>query len=120
MRNHPLLEMAMTQLDEAKETFNKIRWDAYVGNVIFSLYIPKWRVPEPWPSSIWVKILPRRQGGDDAPNLSQNDIESNSEFKQEPIVATVSRYSSHSRTDRYSPLGPVETWEIGSPTSLIV
>lgn len=115
MRNHPLLEMTMTQLEEAKETDNKLRWDAKVEETLFSLYIPKWRVPEPWPRSIWVKVLPRRQNSDDTPNLSRSEVESDSTFRQEPVITTVHWKSSHTETDRYSPVGPAETWEIGEP-----
>ena len=61
MLKHPLLKMEMTRLDETRETPNKVRWDANVEGTVFSLYIPKWRVPEPWPYSIWVKVIPRPQ-----------------------------------------------------------
>ena len=115
MLNNPLLEMAISRLDEAKQTPNKLRWDTKVEGTLFSLYIPKWRVPEPWPSSIWVKVIPRRREAGDPPNLSRNDVESDPILRQEPIVATVLWNSPHSRTDRYSPLGLEETWEIGEP-----
>ena len=41
-----------------KETDNKVRWTADVDGVTFSLYVPKWRVPEPWPSRIRVTVVP--------------------------------------------------------------
>lgn len=42
----------------SKETNRKLRWSTYVGedNTKFELYIPKWRVPEPWPKCIRVII----------------------------------------------------------------
>ena len=33
----------------SKQTDLKLRWDSYVDRVLFELYIPKWRVPRPWP-----------------------------------------------------------------------
>ena len=51
----------------SKETKNKIFWETTListdkdGNpveVVFRLYIHKWRVPEPIPKTIYVKIEP--------------------------------------------------------------
>jgi hypothetical protein len=36
-------------MDPSKTTDNKLRWQADVEGVNFKLYIPKWRVPRPWP-----------------------------------------------------------------------
>ena len=113
MIRNALLEM--TLCSSAKETLNKLRWDALVDGVTFSLYIPKWRVPNPWPGHIWVQVLPRRQDCDDLPNLSRNDVDADSTTRKEPIVVTVSRYSEHTETIRYTPGGDREDWEIGEP-----
>jgi hypothetical protein len=113
MIKNALLEMTLGS--SAKETANKLRWDALVDGVTFSLYIPKWRVPNPWPGHIWVLVLPRRQEGDDLPNLSKDDVEADSTTRKEPIVATVSRYSEHTETVRYTPGGDRDDWEIGEP-----
>jgi len=40
----------------SKETDLKLRWEADVEGVAFKLYIPKWRVPRPWPTRILVRI----------------------------------------------------------------
>ena len=54
-----MVEMAL--LEETKETENKVRWDADIEGTRFSLYIPKWRVPEPWPRLIHVTVSPHTQ-----------------------------------------------------------
>ena len=59
----------MTRLEAAKETDNKLRWDVDIDDTRFSLYIPKWRVPQPWPSRIWV------DGGDGGVWSSLEDLE---------------------------------------------
>lgn len=113
MTRNPLIEM--TLLAAAKETENKLRWDADVEGTRFSLYVPKWRVPEPWPSRIWVGIVPRRSEGDDLPNVSLVDIQSDSTLRHEAIVATVQKSSVHTQTIRYRPTGDPNAWEIGEP-----
>lgn len=45
--------VAMSLLNE---TDNKLRWEADVDGVSFKLYIPKWRVPKPWPDMVKVVI----------------------------------------------------------------
>lgn len=113
MRNNPLIEMSM--LGSAKETENKLRWDADIEGTPFSLYIPKWRVPQPWPSRIWIGVTPRRFECDELPNLSRENADSDSSLTHEPLIATVAKYSEHSRTIRYRPLGDDRLWEIGEP-----
>lgn len=108
-----LLEMSL--FGAAKETDNKLRWDADVEGTTFSLYIPKWRVPSPWPSRIWVSVMPRRGAGDDAANLSPEVVQADSSLKHEPIIATVSRHTKHTQTVRFTPLGDPQVWEIGEP-----
>jgi hypothetical protein len=46
-----MIEMAL--LKPSKETENKLRWSTYMNDGSkFHLYVPKWRVPEPWPGRI--------------------------------------------------------------------
>src|SRR5437899_1417182 len=113
MIRNPMLEMNI--FEAAKETTNKLRWDANVDGTTFSLYIPKWRVPDPWPSRIWVNIFPRRAEGADLPNVTQAAIHSDSTLRHEPIVATVEKVSELSNTIRYAPTGDQSEWEIGEP-----
>ena len=51
-----MIELAL--LKPSKETENKLRWSTHVeqDDTDFQLYIPKWRVPEPWPGRIIVYI----------------------------------------------------------------
>lgn len=107
--------LEMTLFGAAKETDNKLRWDADVEGTNFALYIPKWRVPSPWPSRIWVNIFPRRVEGDDPANLSSADIEGDPSLKHEPIIATVSRFDEKTQTVRFRPVGDPKSWEIGEP-----
>lgn len=107
--------LKMKRMSAAKETDNKIRWDAEVEGTAFELYIPKWRVPSPPPSQIWVLISPKRCETDDLPNLSESDVQTDLNLQAEPIVATVIRYSEHTETVRYRPVGYQAQWEIGEP-----
>lgn len=108
--------LEMTLFDSTKQTEKKLRWDANVEGVGFALYIPKWRVPQPWPSRIWVGVTPRRKSCEDPPNLSRQDVEADSTLTHEPLVATVAWREEHTRTIRYTPVGvDSECWEIGEP-----
>ena len=107
--------LEMTLFDSAKETDNKLRWDADVEQIRFSLYIPKWRIPQPWPSHIWVGVAPRRVSSEESPNLSPDDVVSDSSLTHEPLVATVAKLTEHTETIRYRPLGDNKLWEIGEP-----
>ena len=113
MIRNPLLEMSL--LEAKKETDNKLRWDVDVEGTKFELYIPKWRIPEPWPSRIWVGVSPRRSAGDELPNLTREDVQSDGSLRHEPIVATVDKVSVHTATIKYQSTGNESTWEIGTP-----
>lgn len=113
MIRKPLLEMNL--FEAAKETDNKLRWDAVVEGTTFSLYIPKWRIPVPWPARIWVDVFPRRAEGSDSPNVTPADIQSDGTLRHEPIVATVEKYELKTKTIRYRPTGDAAGWEIGEP-----
>jgi hypothetical protein len=70
---------------------NYVRWDGKPGGVTFSLYVPTWRVPDPTPRQIRVLVVPRRNNGDDSPNLTRSDIDSAPELAWEPIVVTLKK-----------------------------
>jgi len=111
MNPRPFIEM--TFFDSSKETENKLRWDCNVDGTRFSLYIPKWRVPEPWPKVIAVQTVRRRVECTDDANITPEDVAMDPSIRLEPIVATVKKVSVHSKTVRYDPTANV--WEIGSP-----
>lgn len=114
MIRNPLLEM--NQLKAQKQTLNKLCWGADVHGITFSLYIPKWRIPAPWPARIWVDVFPRRAAGDDRPNVTRADIERDGTLRHEPIVATVEMHKvCGNSTIHYRPTGDKQTWEIGEP-----
>lgn len=118
----PMLDLRLCH--DAKETDNKLRWDVFVreAGTTFSIYIPKWRVPTPWPSRIFVSVTSRRVGEYDAPNLSIKSVREAPVRALEPIVVSATRYSNHTKTIRFNPDGDNSRWETGSlyiPISLL-
>jgi hypothetical protein len=113
MFDRVLLEM--TRMEAAKETDMKLRWDRDIDGTPFSLYIPKWRVPQPWPSRLWVGIVPRRGKAHDDTNLAARDVEQDPTLTREPIIATVTKHTLHTKTIRYRPVGVPEDWELREP-----
>jgi hypothetical protein len=100
-------------MEPSSETDNKLRWGAKVGDATFNLYVPKWRVPEPWPRRIVVAISrPINQ------DLSSErvDISSSRSLDRKLRIATVvDRVRDHTRTARFRPRGNQGDWEIGEP-----
>jgi len=105
-----MIEMAL--LKPSKETENKLRWSTYVeqDDTAFHLYIPKWRVPEPWPGRIYVGIEPF----DGDPLTFASSANSIDELEKS-IKALVQPVMEHTRTFRYAPLGEKRDWQIGEP-----
>ena len=97
----------------SKETDNKLRWGVYVeeDETMFSVYIPKWRVPHPWPLRIFVSV--REWQPLALPGLTPAGARS--EHLEHVIRVAVSRVSRHTRTSRFSPLGDPKDSEIGDP-----
>lgn len=42
--------------DYYKDTVNWYRWDAKVDDTLLEIYLPKWRVPDPYPLRISMEI----------------------------------------------------------------
>ncbi len=124
-------------LDLFKSTEQKLRWDEDVDGTKFELYIPKWRVPEPTPPMISVKIYDAN-GIDPEQQLnpSQKMQLSNAgltddqireidtwlpvrwtvdQHSDRPIIAAVEFDGIHTQTVRYTPIGDPERWEVGQP-----
>ena len=98
-------------MNPSKETDNKLRWWADVEGVSFKLYIPKWRVPAPWPVRLEVLV------DDQAASAATAAIPprpASPEFER-PIIATLEKVQEHTETVRYRPIGPPDSWEIGEP-----
>ncbi len=99
-------------LDASKETEGKLRWSTYVpaDSTKFELYIPKWRVPTPWPGRVFVSVAVA-----DASIPSGSPVQSGSVSRAESIRAVVTPDRRHTKTYRYSPVGNPQEWEIGMP-----
>jgi hypothetical protein len=107
----------------SKETKNKIFWETLVdsedkeGNACqseFRLYIHKWRVPEPVPETIYVKIEPSEL--QEKPKfLTADDVEAKPKLAANPIAAIIHAFKPHTQTLRYHPIGDQSEWEIGEP-----
>ncbi len=105
-----MIEMAL--LEPSKETENKLRWSAYIeeDDTAFHFYIPKWRVPKPWPGRIFVGIEPF---SGDKKNFSQSIFdEDNLDNSIKVLIKPISKLS---RTVRYTPLDEKKEWQIGEP-----
>lgn len=108
-----MIEMLL--LESTKETERKLRWGKEIGDTIFSLYIPKWRVPKPWPDKIYVDINPVESPKSMGHRYTRAKIESNKELKKKPIVSVIHSVKEHTKTLRYQPLGDQKDWEVGEP-----
>jgi hypothetical protein len=106
-----------------KETKNKIFWETVIDSVDregnpcqseFRLYIHKWRVPEPCPEIIYVKIEPSQL--QEKPNfLTIDEVLDDPSLRANPIVALIHAFKPHTVTLRYHPIGDHNEWEIGEP-----
>ncbi len=103
-----MIEYDMVLLESRKETENKLRWDAQLTDAVFSLYIPKEQVPDPWPGPIRVMVeaLEGRR-----PERSREPRS----IKTQPIEAIVEQFEEKTKTVRYRPQGDPSDWEIGEP-----
>ena len=97
-----------------KETENKLRWDADVDETKFEFYIPKWRIPEPYPDTILIRIgMPDEF--ENKRRFTKEEVEKNPELRKNKIYAEVEKVSEHTKTVRFDPVDETENWEIGSP-----
>jgi hypothetical protein len=101
-----------------KETDNKYRWDYMEGNAPLEIYIPKWRVPAPYPQRIFVQIFEPEDSHCPIMTLhSKKEVDANQRLRLEPITAEVIyKEEDHTRVFRYDPvLEGNNAREIGSP-----
>jgi hypothetical protein len=107
----------------SKETKNKICWETTADSVDkdgnpceaeFRLYIHKWRVPEPCPETIYVKIetstLQQKP-----PFLSVEQVIDKPALRKKPVTAIIHAFKPHTETLRYHPIEDQSEWEIGEP-----
>lgn len=100
-------------MEPSSETDNKLRCRADVGDATFNLYIPKWRVPKPWPRRIIVAI--GRPINQELPSTRLGLSSRRTLERELPIVAVVDRFRDHTKTVRFRPRGDQEKWEVGEP-----
>lgn len=98
-------------MNPSKETDNKLRWWADVEGVCFQLYIPKWRVPTPWPVRLEVVVDPQAA----SPETDRRLTSPCSRELEGPIIATLEKVREHTETVRYRPIGDQDSWELGEP-----
>lgn len=125
------------KLDLVKSTERKLRWDEDIDGTKFELYIPQWRVPQPIPPLISVKIYdaslidtssqlsPSQIAGLMKAGLTAEQIReidswlpierSPKDRLDRPIIAAVAFDRVHTQTVRYSPIGDPDVWELGQP-----
>lgn len=108
-----MIEMAL--LESLKETDKKLCWSAEVGGTDFRLYIPKWRVPEPWPRRITVAIEAVPSVNLNLSSLTCSLVAKDESLRAKPIRAMVHSVAIHSKTIRYAPDGDPVDAEIGEP-----
>jgi hypothetical protein len=105
--------MTKISLDAKKQTVTTLRWDAWVeeDKAYFEFYIPKSRVPEPWPSRIFVCIEPF---SGDPSDFAQSPCDLDN--LDNPIKVLVKPFREHlPPTVRYRQLGDKRDWQIGEP-----
>ena len=107
----------------SKETKNKIFWettlistdkDGNPGEAVFRLYIHKWRVPDPIPETIYVKIEPS-QLQEKPKFVTVDEAAEKPKLRSNPVIAIIHAFKPHTETLRYHPIGDQSEWEIGEP-----
>lgn len=102
-------------LNYHKETENKHRWLIRTADLEFSVYVPKWRVPEPTPAYIRVTIVSNHDLPEKVAHLTFEDVNRNPERAKEPILVQLTPVEELTKTIRFDPVGDPDFWEIGSP-----
>src|SRR6266568_4800894 len=98
-------------MNPSKETDNTLRWSADVEGVPFKLYIPKWRVPAPWPVGLQVVVDEKATTPQARPKLPRPG----SPELERPIISIAEKVREHTETVRYKPIGLPDGWESGEP-----
>lgn len=98
-----------------KETDNKHRWDAFVDDTVFELYVPKWRIPDPVPGKILIRIFTDKNKASSSRTYTPSDVSDDPEIREKTIFAEICFTREHTKTFRYDPIGEKNKWEIGSP-----
>jgi hypothetical protein len=104
-------------LNADRTTDNKCRWDFHPDgdSAVFSLYVPKWRVPEPWPKFILVEFYPSDEFIPPPDQVSGRMVMNDPSVRQRSIAALIERKAEHLHSVQFRPVGPKDEWEIGEP-----
>jgi hypothetical protein len=97
-------------LQPSNKAQNYVVWLSRVDDSSFSIYIPKWRVPDPWPNEIFLET---RGSGHEGPSLSRAEAQRAPELRRSPIVTQVKKSARKTKTMRYRPQADPSEWEIG-------
>lgn len=102
-----------------KQTLRMVRYRVPLGTVDFCIYVPKWRIPAPWPKKIMVQV---ESLGSDQRARGVLAATARVGSAKSPIYAIMSRVSVHTRTVRFDPETSERDDEIGAiyvPYSLL-
>ncbi len=102
------------ELSSLDETDNKLVWSARTPNANFNLYIPKWRVPKPYPGKIGIHLTTNLSEWESYTPTLSIFISEDPTRAEKPILSKVQLKSIHSETVRYTPVEP-DYFEIGDP-----
>jgi len=90
------------ELTSHHQTDNKLVWSARVKNASLTLYIPKWRVPEPWPGKITVFLTDDLSSWNGYTPLKIRQVLDSPSLAERKIIAPVFYTRSHTETFRLS------------------
>jgi len=114
-----MLELSL--LTPSKETPNKLRWSADQDGVPFNIYVPKWRVPEPWPRRIHVKLSDAGCRPDGPARVEPPPViyelsqeEQINWMRKQQIEVDLQLERHHQDTVRYKLTGLPDTWHVGT------
>ena len=99
----------------SKSTEGMHRWDAMIGHAPLEIYIPRWRVPDPYPSHISVEIFEWAEYLQSINYLYQEELLANPELSHNSIVTRVTFNKDCSLTAKYKTDLNNDVREIGDP-----
>ena len=71
---------------------NNMSWVADIQGGEFQLYVPKWRIPEPAPKKILIKIFSPNEEINYKKSATKNQIKSNAKLKHGIIYSVVRKW----------------------------
>jgi hypothetical protein len=100
--------------DYYKDTANWYRWDAKIDDTLLEIYLPKWRVPDPYPLRISMEIYEPSEYRRPIVPLDQEEALANPRLRRAPIVAEVT-FTNKDRSPKveYGPVLNDNVREIG-------